>query len=142
MVLLSWTGWHYSPPIGTSCQVKYARYKKFFLSSWCNDIHYAFVYFTGLIIVTDCFHGAKAHDTCPASFQIKYWHSNIEACEWTKMHSINTSTAKQLNAKLHFLEKHICCAKFSNAIAWTKKFCEIHNMLVTGLLSKAYLEHN
>ena len=92
--------------------------------------------------MTDRFHGEKAHNTCPASFQIKYWSSTIEVCKWTKTHSINTSTAEQLNAELCFLEKHIRCAKFSNAIAWTKKFCEIHMMLVTGLLSKDYLEHN
>ena len=98
--------------------------------------------FTGMIIVTDRFHGQQAHETCPASFKLDYWNHNIEAREWASAHSVNSSTAEQLNAKLRNLEKHIRVAKFSNTIAWTKKFCEFHNMMVAGLLTSEHVSHN
>ena len=95
-----------------------------------------------MIIVTDHFHGQQAHETCPVSFKLDYWDSNIEACQWASMHTINSSTAEQLNSKFRNLEKHIRCAKLSNTIAWTVKFCELHNMLVSGLISKDHEDHN
>ena len=100
------------------------------------------LFFTGMILVVDRFHGQQAHETYPASFKLDYWDSNIEACLWASMHSLNSSTAKQLNSKLHNLDKHICCAKLSNTIQWTKKFCEIHNMLVSNLLMGEHVAHN
>ena len=95
-----------------------------------------------MIIVTDHFHGQQAHETCPASFKLDYWDSNIKACQWASMHSLNSSTAKQLNSKLRNLDKHIRCAKLSNTIQWTKKFCEIHNMLASSLLTGEHVAHN
>ena len=95
-----------------------------------------------MILVVDRFHGQQAHETCPASFKLDYWDSNIEAYLWASTHSLNSSTAEQLNSKLRNLDKHICCAKLSNTIQWTKKFCEIHNMLVSNLLTGEHVAHN
>ena len=67
-------------------------------------------FFTGMIIVTDRFHGQQAHKTCPASFKLDYWDSNIKVRQWASTYSLNSSTAKQLNSKLHNLDKHIRCA--------------------------------
>ena len=95
-----------------------------------------------MIIVTDRFHGQQAHETCPASFKLDYWDSNIEARQWASTHSLNSSTAEQLNSKLCNLDKHIRCAKLSNTLQWTKKFCEIHNMLASSLLTGEHVAHN
>ena len=94
-----------------------------------------------MVLVTDRFHGEQAHDSCPSSFKMNYWKSIVEARKWLESHDVNTSAAEQLNAKLHNLGKHVHCAKLSNAIEWTKKFCEIHNMVQTGVISKEYKEH-
>ena len=82
----------------------------------------------GLILVTDHFHGLQNHKLCPSSFNIEYWNDMIKDHEWNNMNTVNSSTAEQLNAKLHHLEKHTCCTKMSNSIEWAKKFFEFHSM--------------
>ena len=95
----------------------------------------------GLILVTDCFHGLQSHKSCPSSFNLAYWKEAISEHEWNNTNEVNTSAAKQLNAKLRNLEKHIRCTKMSNYIEWTKKFFEFHNIFQKRLVSKEHTEY-
>ena len=102
-----------------------------------------------MILVTDKFHEGKwngqkkGHVNCPSAFSVDYWKECSEIKDWHRYNDlINTSTAEQINAKLRNLQKHIRCAKLSNAIEWIKKFFEVHNLMMNKLCSSRHTKTN
>ena len=68
------------------------------------------------------------HQNCPSAFSLDYWDgiSSLETWQGGKS-GVNSSTAKQLNAKLRRLSKHILCTSLSHVKLAVKVFMSEHN---------------